>query len=137
MIKEHSFGIIPLRQNQGVWEVFLVQHQKGHWACPKGHPEKNETGLETAKRELFEETGLSVTRLISQIPIVEQYQFTKEGVVVDKTCTYYIAEVSGKEKLQKKEVKNGLWLTLEKAKAVVTFQEGQTVLEKVSKVIDK
>lgn len=137
MSTEHSFGIIPLRRNQKIWEVFLVQHQKGHWACPKGHPEKNETAMETAQRELFEETGLQVVRFISQVPIVEQYQFVKDEMVINKTCTYFLTEVAGQEKLQESEVKNSVWLPLDKAKEKVTFQEARTVLDKASNILFK
>ncbi len=132
---EHSYGVIPLRMHHGQWQIFLVQHQKGHWACPKGHPEKNETPLEAATRELFEETQLTIKRLIIQDPIEEKYQFFKADVLVHKTCTYYIAEVMGSVKLQKEELKNGLWLALEEAKAKVTFIEAQALLDQVSTLL--
>ncbi len=33
--------------------------QKNLWGFPKGHPEKNEQPIDTAKREFFEETGIT------------------------------------------------------------------------------
>ena len=38
----------------------LIQQKAGHYGFPKGHVEKNETEVETAIREIKEETGLEV-----------------------------------------------------------------------------
>ena len=42
----------------------LARHNGGHWSFPKGHVEKNETEKETALREIREETGLNVIKII-------------------------------------------------------------------------
>ena len=39
-------------------KVLLVHHIQGHWGLPKGHVEENESEIETAIRETFEETGI-------------------------------------------------------------------------------
>ncbi len=51
--REHSYGIIPLKKKEGVWNVLLVQLHAGHWGFPKGHPNNHETTLDTAQRELL------------------------------------------------------------------------------------
>ena len=135
-IKDHSFGIVPLRCTQGIWEVFLIQHQKGHWSMPKGHPEGNESPIETAKRELFEETGLIVKRLISDTPLVEQYQFLNKNNIIDKTVDYFVAEVTGQEVLQLEELKNGCWLTLQQSLEKVSFSEARGILERTIQLIN-
>jgi ADP-ribose pyrophosphatase YjhB (NUDIX family) len=40
--------------------ILLVRNRKGHWGLPKGHWENGELLVETAAREVREETGLSV-----------------------------------------------------------------------------
>lgn len=42
--------------------VLLVRGRRsGKWSFPKGHMEGSELALETAKRELYEETGIAVS----------------------------------------------------------------------------
>ena len=41
-------------------EVVIVNQNHDSWSLPKGHVEDNETFLETAKREIYEETGLII-----------------------------------------------------------------------------
>ena len=60
LLKDSSFGIIPLRRFDDTWQAFIVQQTNTYWSFPKGHAERSETPQETAERELFEETGLVV-----------------------------------------------------------------------------
>lgn len=136
VMKEISFGVIPLRQEGGVWEVFLVQHVKGaYWAMPKGHKELLEAPLDTAKRELFEETGLTIESLIVEEPIFEHYEFTRDNQHIEKTVGYFIAKAHGKVVLQAKEIMAGKWVTLQKAIEMVTFSEAKDILHKVQMII--
>lgn len=132
---DQSYGIVPLKQVSGKWMVFLVRHQSGHWTLPKGHPEMQEHDLECAKRELFEETGLSVVRLLSEKQLTERYQFASRGTLIDKTVGYYLAEVTGLEKIQIEEIKEGRWLELEQAKELVTYPQMKSLLDVVSKML--
>ena len=53
MQKEKSCGAIIYNKNK---EVLIVKHNAGHWDFPKGHVEENETEIQTAIREVKEET---------------------------------------------------------------------------------
>lgn len=56
MEKEKSCGCIIIEND----EALLLQHLDGHWGFPKGHIEENETEIQTALREVKEETNLDV-----------------------------------------------------------------------------
>ena len=61
MLHEKSCGAIVYRRFHGNIEILLIKHiNSGHWSFPKGHVEGDETELETARREIKEETGLDV-----------------------------------------------------------------------------
>lgn len=128
--KEISYGIIPLRKHGALWEVLLVLHQKGHWAFPKGHAETDETPVETATRELAEETGLAVVRFLPAPPLAEHYFFRWKGQAIDKRVEYFLAEVAGEAVADPKELAECRWVALEEAPALLTHEEAQSLCKK-------
>ena len=123
-LNSYCFGIVPLTYRENYWEVFLVRHLNGgHWSFPKGHEEKGESPKQTAERELKEETGMAVIRYLEHPYVVEKYQFHHEGILVDKTVRFYLAEVSPQYTLQSKEITEGKWLPLKEILEYVTFEE--------------
>ena len=125
--KEHSYGIIPLRRQNGEWQTLLVKHRKGHWAFPKGHPDANtdKSPQQTATRELKEETALRIARFLEVPPLEEHYTFSIGSDQVDKAVTYFIAEVSGTVSIQVEEIEAYQWLTCEEAEKQATFSESK------------
>lgn len=76
---EKSCGVIVYRRNQEHIDLLLVKNRYGgHWSFPKGHVEGNETEVQTALREVREETGLEV-RLQSGFRQMVEY-FPKPNV---------------------------------------------------------
>ena len=55
-----SAGGVVYRREQGDLEVLLLETSNGIWGLPKGTPEDGERLVETALREVQEETGLEV-----------------------------------------------------------------------------
>jgi ADP-ribose pyrophosphatase YjhB (NUDIX family) len=99
------------------------QHQNS-WGLPKGRMARvdNETALRCALREMQEETGLDVhaVRVIHSLGTVSDEYTGTDG---KKYCsTYYIArlinDVSKKEKVDQKEVRQVTWATLEECKTL-------------------
>ncbi len=129
MVDEASYGIIPIRKTDHGWEVCIVKHCTGHWSFPKGHPEKDETPVETATRELKEETDLDILRLHSDKVLEEKYVYRYKGELRNKTVKYYVAEVIGDLKILPKELQEGKWLPVESAAAQVTFPQARTICE--------
>lgn len=129
--KDFSYGVIPLRKHQGVWQTLLVKHGKGHWAFPKGHAEPNEKALQTAERELKEETGLSIVEWLEEPPVEEHYYFRWEGVLIEKMVVYYLAIVTGEILLQEDEVSDARWIPVEKAATLATFPASKKICEEL------
>lgn len=127
---DFSFGIIPLRR-KGQWEVLLIKHHHGHWAFPKGHQEPGETGQEAAVRELKEETNVQVKRFFNALPLEEHYFFHQKGALIEKTVTYYLAEVEGAVAIQKEEIADFCWASLEEAEKIITFSEGKQLCKAI------
>jgi len=132
IVNEESFGIIPLRHSGDEWSVLIILHKHGnHWGFPKGKPDEGEAPIESAIRELEEETGLKVERLLQEDPIVESYTFYRGKDKVYKIVSYFPGVVSGALLLQPEEIRDGKWVHIEEANEVLTFQEAKNICDKV------
>lgn len=130
--KECSFGVIPLQKTKEGVSVLLIFHKGGrHWGFPKGHQDPGETDLETAYRELKEETGLEIETCLLEVPYVESYTFYKLHEKVIKTVSYYPAFVKGELKLQPEEIIDARWYPIQEAARHLTFKEARDIFEKV------
>lgn len=59
---EKSCGAIVYRKTQNQIDLLLIKNRYGgHWSFPKGHVEGAETEMQTALREVKEETGLDIS----------------------------------------------------------------------------
>lgn len=132
MDKDFSYGVIPIRYNQQDEREYLaVQHKAGHWDFPKGHPEPGESEQETAQRELEEETGCQIKRWLDVKPQQIRYQGEKDGQPVDKTVTFYLAEVTGSPKHGDAGIKELGWFSYCKLRDQLTYDDSRNLLEQM------
>lgn len=89
-----SAGGVVLRSAGGVIEVLLCTRLKrGIWALPKGTPYHDENIIETARREVREETGLEV-EIRTKIGSIN-YWFKQDNVCCNKKVHYFMMEPRG------------------------------------------
>ena len=130
-IAEFSCGIIPVERVGDEWHLLLVRLHAGHWGFPKGHREEGESSLETATRELAEETGLEIVRLFSEEPIVEEYWLRRSFDRVRKQVVYFVAEVRGELKIQEEEVREAKWVPIDAVTRYVRFSSIRQLIAEV------
>ena len=87
---EYSCGAVVFTRRSGQPLYVVVQEQGGAYSFPKGHMEGDETEIETARREIFEETGLSPAFLPG---FYEQDEYSlREKPGTKKRVAYFLAE---------------------------------------------
>ncbi len=109
-------------------KVLILKQVQGHWGFPKGHVENNETEIETAIREIKEETNLDV-EINEKFRYVETYS-PKENVTKD--VVFFVAKkIGGDVKPQEEEVSEIKWVSPKEALELVSYESSKIVMEKV------
>ncbi len=137
MKEDKSFGVILINRKENQPDRFLIiQENIGHWSFPKGHPEENETEEETARRELFEETGIKNIDFADFPLLKEEYNYTFGTTDYHKTVKYFIAFTNeGNIKIQEKEISDYLWATYEQVLEKFSFDGQKRILNLVSEYV--
>lgn len=121
---EKSCGCIIINDDK----VLLIKQTKGHWGFPKGHVEKDETEIETATREVKEETNLDVA-------IDENKRYTMKYVTDKgklKEVVLFIAKcVGGEIERQESEISDIRWLDFDEAFKKITYDNTRELFKKV------
>lgn len=126
-IEEKACGCIIIDNGK----VLLIQQTQDHWGFPKGHVEENETEVETATREVKEETNIDVEIDENKRYTMEYY--TDKGAY--KQVVFFIAKkIGGEEKYQEEEIIDMRWVTLEEALKLLTYNN---TIELLKEVIEK
>lgn len=128
---EYSYGIIPFLRTHSEPEFLLIQHIEGQWGFPKGHPESDETPLETACRELEEEAGVMQYVVDEFQSFHETYPFEHKGEKRTKINVYFLAEVLSPEvTIQEEEIRQYAWLPFHEALEKIHYMSRKEVLQK-------
>ncbi|MEM1484369.1 NUDIX domain-containing protein [Oscillospiraceae bacterium PP1C4] len=134
MIREKSCGALVYRKKQEKYELLLIKHCcGGHWSFPKGHVESGENELQTALREIKEETGLDVDLLDGFRQSVEY--FPKPHV--KKQVIYFLghAQKDDAVKRQEEEISEYKWCLLDTADEMVTFKNDKNLIQEAKKFL--
>lgn len=136
MPQEKSAGAIVFRR-EGGQPLYLLLHypsgartKKEYWDFPKGHIEKRETEIETVKREVQEETGITDLTLISGFQETISYMFQAKGQKIFKTVVFFLGETHQKEVKISPEHVAYIWLPFEKALLQLKFPNAKKLLKK-------
>ena len=120
MKKEKSCGAVVYKIMNNQIYFLIEKMQLGHYSLPKGHVESRESEIETAYREIKEETNLDVI-IDSNFRETSYYNPT---IDVLKEVVFFVAVVKdGQIKNQEKEVSEILFLTYEDAFSILTYKE--------------
>ena len=110
--KKHSFLIIKMLN--------------GNWGFPKGHTEDQETDIQTAIREVTEETGINIEILDGFKKSIKYIPFPE----VLKEVIFFIG-ITEEEKvtIDKDEIEDYMWCSYEEALKMITYKPQRDVME--------
>lgn len=130
---ERSCGAVVFRRIGDTIRFLLIKNRRSaHWGFPKGHVEMNEDDQQTAYREVLEETGIRIKIFPD---FVTKSQYSIQGKV-EKSVNIYLATTQDTNTvIQKEEIEDYIWLTYDKAKTRLKFENDHVILDKAIEYI--
>ena len=125
MKHEKSCGAVVYRREGREISILVERMALGHVSIPKGHVEPGETEVQTALREIREETALEV-KLDTGFRHVISYS---PGPGIEKQVVFFVAEaLDGNIRPQESEVKSAVFLTEQDALMEVTHESDRETI---------
>ena len=130
---EKSCGAIVFRKFHGNTELLLVKHVGGgHWSFPKGHVEEGETEVQTAEREIKEETGLDVI-IDDTFSKTVTYSPKKD---TQKDVVYFIAKAKNFNfSAQEEEISDIRWVELNRAVQLLSYDNDKQLVMQAKPIL--
>lgn len=133
MLHEKSCGAIVYRKFHGNTEILLIKHiNSGHWSFPKGHVETGETEVETARREIKEETAIDV---IIDPTFRETVTYSPKKDTV-KVVVYFLARAKNVNFTpQESEISEIRWVDISYAVNILSYENDRTIVSRAKNAI--
>jgi len=134
--REFSAGGVLVRRLRGAWMFAAIRPQgkpAGVWALPKGLIDPGESSLETALREVEEETGARGESL-GRLGDV-RYVYTRRGERVFKVVVFFLVRygrgrLGAIDEAMRREVAEVRWLPLAEATELLAYKGERAIAEK-------
>lgn len=127
MTHEKSCGAVVFTKVNGEIKYLLVANLSGIYGFPKGHTEGNETEVETALREVYEEIGLKIS-LIDGFRTTDCHPIPEKKNTI-KHITYFLGTFENQEvTFQKEELSGAYWVSYEEALGLFQFESSKRIL---------
>jgi ADP-ribose pyrophosphatase YjhB (NUDIX family) len=134
MLETKSAGGVVLNKKG---QVLVVNQYGSSWSFPRGHIEEGESALETAKREIKEESGVADMELIKELGTYKRHKLGLDGSD-DKTemkiITMFLFKTK-QEKLCPSDPRNpeALWVDKEKITSLLTHKKDKEFFKSILK----
>lgn len=134
MLEERSAGVILFNKTEEI-QFLVLKYPSGHWDFVKGNIEEGEEEEETARRELFEETGINNMNIKKGFNQKVEYNYYKKNNKVHKIVSYYLAETEQKEVKLSFEHLDYKWVNYDNLMKLITFDNSKDILKKANELI--
>lgn len=130
-----SCGFIVYKEENNENFYLIIKSHNGDVGFPKGHMEPGENELQTAIRELKEETGIDVDTIYD---FRYQIEYSLPRVRdAKKQTVYFLGKCASDDIIiQETEVASAEFVTYDKAIEKLTFEETKNMLKKANDIIN-
>ena len=114
---ESAGGVILNELN----EVVIVFTDTKSWQFPKGTVENGEKYLETAIREIWEETGLKNLEYVKELPVYSRVSTHEENTI--RYIHYFLFYTKKQYLMPSSEVTECKWVPIDEVEKELTYDE--------------
>ena len=129
MIKTQSAGGVVLNKEG---KVLVVQQQMNTWSLPKGHVDPGEDILETAKREIYEESGLTKLKYVKKLGAYQRETLQNIDELKTINVLLFTTEQMDLKPVDPKNPK-ALWVDKEKVVDILTHPKDKEFFQNILK----
>ena len=122
--REKSCGAVVY--NPKKHSFLIIKMLNGNWGFPKGHTEDQETDIQTAIREVTEETGINIEILDGFKKSIKYIPFPE---VLKKVIFFIGITEEEKVTIDKDEIEDYMWCSYEEALKMITYKPQRDVME--------
>ncbi|MGN1295705.1 MAG: bis(5'-nucleosyl)-tetraphosphatase [Bacilli bacterium] len=126
-IKEKSCGAVIYKIEDEQIYILLEKMNMGHISIPKGHMEEGEDEVQTAQREIKEETNIDAEIDIS---FREEIEYSPQPRVLKKVVFFISKFTGGELKAQEEELSDCYFVKDEEAIKELTYDSDKEVVKK-------
>lgn len=143
---EKLCGAVTYCRENGIIRYILIKNLSGHIGFPKGHAENGESELDTAQREVFEETGLKPEfftdfRYSFKYVAPSEANGTLPGADMHKLAVYFTARFTVDEipqiRIQEEEVLKWWFVPYGEALTLLNKNADKRMLELANRWIEQ
>ena len=132
---EKSCGFIAYKTIDNANYYLLIRGINGDVGFPKGHVEGDESEIETAKRELKEETNIEVIPIDGFRKEIKYKMPSKKNTM--KQVVYFLGKcINDKIVCQLEEITDAGFFTYSDAYKIITFDDSRKILVEAEEIIN-
>ncbi|MBI4176980.1 MAG: NUDIX domain-containing protein [Candidatus Aenigmarchaeota archaeon] len=136
-VRRVAIGVVFRKSADGVEFLLLKRKRKG-WELPKGGIEKGETAKRAALREVREETGLTLLKIVKRINEKIIYNYPKEyaarhGYTGTEQKAFLIESLGGPVRVEKRSFSGFAWLDAKNALRRLKWDNQRNLLHRILK----
>jgi len=138
VVAEVAAGAVLVTRRAPVEILLIHEASEDRWCFPKGHIEPGESALEAARREVEEETGLTVFSLREELAAIHYrfYQPRRDRSVV-KTSIYYLGRCGRSDPVLEPGFDRFIWASPAQARRLVSYEQDRAVVDAAARRIRK
>ena len=122
--REKSCGAVVYNPERQLF--LIIKMLNGNWGFPKGHTENQETDIQTAIREVTEETGINIKILDGFKKSIKYIPFPE---VLKKVIFFIGITEEEKVTIDKHEIEDYMWCSYEEALKMITYKPQRDIME--------